>query len=112
MAGITKRYRVIDQRSLLNATGFDSFSECSEWYIASVEDTIRNKHLQVDIIKNVFAYGDKEFVEIIGKLMPDKWYHIQEVTNLNYQNKQNTYMIMVSKKKGTVKKDLQITENP
>ena len=96
LTGITKRYKIINQSNLMNATGFDSFSEFSEWYIAAIEETIRKKHLHVDIIKNIFAYGDKQFIESIGKIMPARWYSIHKTDS---RNDQIIFTIMVSKKR-------------
>jgi len=99
LAGIVKRYRIIDQSNLMNATGFNSFSEYSEWYIEAVEKTIRNKRSQMDLIKNIFAYGNKEFVEHIGKIMPAGWYSIEKTDCRNDQDNQNLFMLIVSKKR-------------
>ena len=99
LAGIAKRYKIINQSNLVNAAGFDSFSEFSEWYIAAIEETIRNKHLHVDIIKNIFAYGNKNFIGSIAKIMPNSWYSIQKTDNKAYQNNQNILTVRMSKKR-------------
>jgi len=56
LAGIVKRYRIIDQCSLVNATRFNSFSNFSEWYIAVIEETIRKKQPHVGLTKNIVIY--------------------------------------------------------
>ena len=84
-----------EMTGMFNIKVIDYFSEFSEWYIAAIEETIKNKQPYVDLIKNIFAYGDKEYIGSIAK----SWYAIQKTDNRAYHNNQNILTIMKSKKR-------------